>query len=75
MKKTIHLCLAHMRESGLEMDSIQEAFDRKWVAPLGPNVDAFEDDLSAFVGQNKKVAVLSSGTAAVHLGLAALGQR
>lgn len=73
MKKTIHLCLAHMSESGLEMDYIQEAFDRKWVAPLGPNVDAFEDDLSAFVGQNKKVAVLSSGTAAVHLGLAALG--
>jgi len=73
MKKTIHLCLAHMSESGLEMNYIQEAFDRHWVAPLGPNVDAFEEDLNAFVGQGKKVAVLSSGTAAVHLGLVALG--
>ena len=73
MKKTIHLCLAHMSESGLEMKYINEAFEDNWVAPLGPNVDAFEDDLKEFVGQDKEIVTLSSGTAAVHLGLIALG--
>ena len=62
-----------MSESGLEMKYINEAFEDNWVAPLGPNVDAFEDDLKEFVGQNKEIVTLSSGTAAVHLGLIALG--
>lgn len=59
--------------SGREMDYIQAAFDAHWVAPLGPNVDGFEADLKAFVGQDKEVVALSSGTAAVHLGLVACG--
>lgn len=71
MNKRIYLCLAHM--SGKEMGFIQEAFDTNWVVPLGPNVNAFEQDLEYFVGQNKKVVALSAGTAAVHLALLACG--
>lgn len=71
MDKRIYLCLAHM--SGKEMGFIQEAFDTNWVVPLGPNVNAFEQDLERFVGQGKKVVALSAGTAAVHLALLACG--
>lgn len=67
----IYLCLAHM--SGNEMKYIQEAFDTNWVVPLGPNVNAFEDDLKAFVGGEREVVALCSGTAAVHLALIDLG--
>ena len=69
--KRIYLCLAHM--SGAEMKYIQEAFDTNWVVPLGPNVNAFEDELKAFVGQDREVVALSAGTAAVHLALIACG--
>lgn len=71
MDKRIYLCLAHM--SGKEMGFIQEAFDTNWVVPLGPNVNAFEQDLERFIGRNKKVVALSAGTAAVHLALLACG--
>lgn len=75
----ILLCLAHM--SGNEMKYIEEAFADNWVVPLGPNVDAFEHDLEEFVNHSeapahnldKKVVVLSAGTAAIHLGLVQLG--
>lgn len=67
----IYLCLAHMSESGMEQKYIQEAFDTNWVAPLGPNVNGFEQDLKEYVG--KEVVALSSGTAAVHLALLACG--
>lgn len=70
-EKRILLCLAHM--SGAEMKYVQEAFDTNWVVPLGPNVTGFEKDLEAFVGQQKHVVALSSGTAAVHLALVACG--
>ena len=73
MANRIYLCLAHMSENGLEQKYIQEAFDTKWVVPLGPNVNGFEKDLEEFVGENKRVVALSSGTAAVHLGLIAAG--
>ena len=73
MAKKIHLCLARMSEAGLEQKYIQEAIETKWVAPLGPNVDAFEADLRNYIGQGKEVVVLSSGTAAVHLSLIACG--
>lgn len=73
MINRIHLCLAHMSENGLEQKYIQEAFDTNWVVPLGPNVNSFEKDLEIFVGENKRVVALSSGTAAVHLGLIAAG--
>lgn len=70
----IYLCLAHM--SGNEQKYIKEAFDTNWVVPLGPNVNAFEDELAEFVsghGVEKHVVALSAGTAAVHLALVMLG--
>lgn len=73
MDKTIYLCLAHMSEEGLEQKYVKEAFDTNWVVPLGPNVNAFEEDLKQFVGEGKEVVALSAGTAAVHLALLACG--
>lgn len=77
-RKMIYLCLAHMSDEGLEQKYIKEAFDTNWVVPLGPNVNAFEDDLKQFVGKDqqgmeKEVVALSAGTAAVHLALIACG--
>ena len=72
-RKRIYLCLAHMSENGMEQKYVKEAFDTNWVVPLGPNVKGFEADLEQFVGENKKVVALSSGTAAVHLALIACG--
>lgn len=72
-RKRIYLCLAHMSEERWEQKYIKEAFDTNWVVPLGPNVNGFEADLEKFVGEGKRVVALSSGTAAVHLGLLAAG--
>jgi len=72
-RKTIYLCLAHMSEEGWEQKYVKEAFDTNWVVPLGPNVNAFENDLKAFAGGNNEVVALSAGTAAVHLALLACG--
>lgn len=71
VNEKILLCLAHM--SGKEQQYIQEAFDTNWIVPLGPNVNDFEDDIRAFLGENKEVVALSSGTAAIHLALVYLG--
>ena len=57
MAKRIYLCLAHMSEAGLEQKYIKEAFDTNWVVPLGPNVNAFEEDLRHFVASNVNVNV------------------
>ena len=62
-----------MSEAGLEQKYIKEAFDTNWVVPLGPNVNAFEEDLKKYVGENREVVALSAGTAAVHLALLACG--
>ena len=72
-RKRIYLCLAHMSEEGMEQKYVKEAFDTNWVVPLGPNVDGFEKALETFVGEDKRVVALSSGTAAVHLALVACG--
>ena len=48
-RKTIYLCLAHMSEEGWEQKYVKEAFDTNWVVPMGPNVNAFEEDLRRFV--------------------------
>lgn len=72
-RKTIYLCLAHMSDEGVEQKYVKEAFDTNWVVPLGPNVNAFENDLKAFAGGNNEVVALSAGTAAVHLALLACG--
>lgn len=55
-----------------ELLFVKEAFDTNWVAPLGPNVDAFERDLQDYTGAGH-AAALSSGTAALHLSLVLLG--
>ena len=76
MRERIYLCLARMSEDDLEMKYIREAFDTRWVAPLGPNVNAFEKDLEKYVNGTeleKRVVALSAGTAAVHLALLACG--
>ncbi|MCQ6558971.1 DegT/DnrJ/EryC1/StrS family aminotransferase [Paenibacillus mendelii] len=65
-KKKIYLSPPHM--SGREQDYIRDAFDTNWIAPLGPNVDAFEHELAAYAGV-KGAAAVSSGTAAIHLAL------
>ncbi|MBO2525306.1 MAG: pyridoxal phosphate-dependent aminotransferase [Bacteroidetes bacterium] len=84
----IHLCLAKMSDNGMEQRYIQEAFQTNWVAPLGPNVDAFEKDLENFfnsklstlnysklytLNSTLSIAALSSCTAAIHLALLLLG--
>ncbi len=71
MNTKIWLSSPHM--GGTEQNYIKEAFDTNWVAPLGPNVNGFEKDLETYLGQDKKVACLSSGTAAIHLALVQLG--
>lgn len=58
--------------SGHEQKYVQEAFAANWIAPLGPNVDGFEQDLCDYTG-TKHAAALSSGTAALHLALVMLG--
>jgi dTDP-4-amino-4,6-dideoxygalactose transaminase len=58
---------------GTEQDYVNKAFEENWIAPLGPNVNGFEEDIQKFLGQDKNVAALSSGTAAIHLGLLQLG--
>ena len=58
--------------SGLEEKYIREAFETNWIAPLGPNVDGFENALSQYL-HGKHVAALASGTAAIHLALVLLG--
>ncbi len=63
----IWLSSPHM--GGNEQKYIKEAFDANWVAPLGPNVTGFEQDLENYLDQNVFVGALSSGTAAIHLGL------
>lgn len=87
IRKTIYLCLAHMSDNGMEQKYVKEAFDTNWVVPIGPNVNAFENELEAFVNiksnpetgdlvevsLDRKVVCLSSGTAAVHLGLVGCG--
>ena len=67
------ILLRMCKMSGYEMRFIQEAFDGEWVVPLGPNVKGFEEDLEKFLGGRKPVVALSSGTAALHLGLIGLG--
>ncbi len=72
-KKTrIYLSPPHMGEK--EMDYISAAFETNWIAPLGPNVNRFEEDLCRYTGARHS-AVLSSGTAAIHLALLLLNVR
>lgn len=69
-KSRIYLSSPHM--GGMEKDFVNEAFDTNWIAPLGPNVNNFEKELSEYVGA-KGGAALSSGTSAIHMALKAVG--
>lgn len=71
MNDKIWLSSPHM--GGNELKYIHEAFDANWVAPLGPNVNGFEDDLEKFLRTDVKIAALSAGTAALHLALIECG--
>jgi dTDP-4-amino-4,6-dideoxygalactose transaminase len=70
MKKRIFLSPPHMGE--LEQQFVRDAFDSNFIAPVGPQVDAFEKAFSEYTGIRHCVA-LSSGTAAMHLALKELG--
>ena len=66
MQNRIYLSPPHM--GGTERRYVEQAFDSNWIAPLGPNVDGFEQDLAAFTG-SPYAAALTTGTAALHLAL------
>ncbi|NJY63966.1 aminotransferase class I/II-fold pyridoxal phosphate-dependent enzyme [Salinimicrobium sp. CDJ15-81-2] len=67
----IYLSSPHM--GGNEQKYIAQAFEQNWIAPLGPNVTGFEEDIRTYLGEDVEVAVLSSGTAALHLALILCG--
>lgn len=73
MSNRIPLSIPHL--SGTEINYVSDAVNSGWIVPLGPNVDAFEKGLKTFLGDREDIHVtaLSSGTAALHLGLVILG--
>lgn len=71
MEERILLSLVHM--GGTEQKYVNEAFETNWIVPLGPHVDEFEHRLERYLGHNKSVVALCSGTSAIHLGLVMLG--
>lgn len=71
MSKKILLASPHMSDEGYEQQFIKEAFDTNWIAPLGENVNKFEEEIANYVGV-KTGAALSAGSVAIHLGLKAL---
>ena len=71
MKDRIFLSSPHMSKEGYEQKYIKEAFDTNWIAPLGENVNKFEEELSEYVG-SKNAAALSAGTAAIHMAFKAV---
>ncbi len=70
-KSKIYLSSPHM--GGNERKYIDQAFEENWIAPLGPNVSGFEEDIEKYLGEGVNVAALSSGTAALHLALILCG--
>ena len=68
----IFLSSPHMSDEGYEMKFIKEAFDSNWIAPLGENVNEFENELAKLVGI-KSAAALNTGTAAIHMALKLAG--
>ena len=71
MEKRIYLSSPHMSNEGYEQKYVKEAFDTNWIAPLGENVNKFEEELANYVGI-KNAAALSAGTAAIHMAFKAL---
>jgi dTDP-4-amino-4,6-dideoxygalactose transaminase len=73
MTKSEKIWLSSPHMGGNERAFVNEAFDTNWIAPLGPHVTDFENDLEKYLGQNSHVAGLSSGTSALHMALILLG--
>lgn len=73
MSNSTKIWLSSPHMGGTEQDFINEAFDANWIAPLGPNVNGFENDIKTYLKTDREVAALSSGTAAIHLALIQLG--
>lgn len=71
MEKRIFLASPHMSDEEYEKMYVKEAFDTNWIAPLGENVNKFEEELAEYVG-TKHAAALSAGTAAIHMAFKAL---
>lgn len=72
MAEKIWLASPHMSDEGYEKQYVQEAFDTNWIAPLGPNVTGFENELAAKVGI-KAASATTAGTVAIHLALKSVG--
>ena len=71
MNKKIYLASPHMSDEGYEKEFVKEAFDTNWIAPLGENVNKFEEVLAEYVGI-KYATALNAGTAAIHMAFKAL---
>ena len=71
MESRIFLASPHMSDEKYEQKYVKEAFDTNWIAPLGENVNKFEEELASYV-RTKNAAALSAGTAAIHMALKAL---
>lgn len=74
MSKRLLLASPHMSDEGYELEYVQDAFNKNWIAPLGENVSRFEEALAGYTGAECTVA-LSSGTAALHLAMILVGVR
>lgn len=72
MSDHIFLSSPHMSDEGYELEYIHDAFRKNWVAPLGENVNEFENSMKTYIGEKNAVA-LSSGTAALHLSMICTG--
>ena len=75
MSKRIYLASPHMSKEGYEQKYVKEAFDTNWIAPLGENVNKFEEELANYLANYvgaKHAAALSAGTAAIHMAFKAL---
>jgi dTDP-4-amino-4,6-dideoxygalactose transaminase len=70
-KSKIWLSSPHM--GGLEQQFVNKALDPDWLAPMGDNIDGFQEDVKKYLAQDVFVAALASGTAAIHLGLILMG--
>ncbi|WP_010681353.1 DegT/DnrJ/EryC1/StrS family aminotransferase [Acetivibrio cellulolyticus] len=71
MAERIYLASPHMSDEGYEMEYIKEAFETNWIAPLGKNVNEFENEFAKKIG-SRAAAALSTGTSAIHLALKAV---
>ena len=72
MEKRLLLASPHMSDEGYELEYIQDAFRKNWIAPLGENVNEFEKAMGSYMGSGYPVA-LSAGTAALHLAMILAG--